>query len=80
MATEANFCALCLLVSVLKVIGHFTVKAVVKTVTGHISNETKNVAMGIIHVRPELVSDHAAAKPLKRFPDKPAHVKRISGI
>lgn len=73
-------CALCLLVSVLKVIGHFTVCTVVKTVSGSGSDETLNVTIKKIHVLPELVSDHRAAKTLKRLPDKPANVKCISGI
>lgn len=79
-ATEANLCALCLLVSVLKVIGHFTVKPVVKTVAGPISDETTNLAMGIIHVTPELVPDHAAVKTLCPLPDKPEYGECCSGI
>lgn len=41
-ATETNLCALCLSVSVSKVIGPLTVKTVVKAVAGHISDETFN--------------------------------------
>lgn len=65
-------CALCLLVSVLKVIGPLTVKAVVKSVAGHMSDESCNDTIGgSMLVLPELVTDHAAIKTLCPVPEKP---------
>lgn len=79
-ATETNLCALCLLVSVLKVIGPLTVKTVIKSVSGHMSDETCNDTIQLMLVLPELITDHAAIKALCPVPEKPLGVDFISII
>ncbi len=79
-ATETNLCALCLLVSVLKVMGPLTVKTVVKSVAGHVSDETCNDTMCEIFVRPELLTDHAAIKSLCPVREKPLGSDLYPGI
>lgn len=79
-ATETNFCASCLLVSVLKVIGPLTVKTVVKSVAGHMSDESDNDTIKAMFVLPELLTDHAAIKTLCPVPEKPFGLKLDSII
>lgn len=71
-------CASCLLVSVLKVMGPFTVKVVVCSVAGHMSDETANDTIKVMFVRPEFMTDHRAAKALCPVPEKPKGIDFMS--
>lgn len=60
--------------------GPFTVKPVVKSVAGHISNETLNDTIKKILVSPEFITDHAAMKTFCPVPEKPFGLLSISMI
>lgn len=60
--------------------GHLPVPAVVKSGPGHGPPDPNNLAIKIISVPPEFVSDHAARKTLCRDPGKPYGADKESGL
>lgn len=67
---EVNLCVFCLLVLVLKVMGYFIVKLVVKIVVGLILDEMFNFIIGILYVVFELILDYVIFKILCFLFDK----------